>query len=563
MPEQGRSHWLDRYGAGYHSWAETDEGFSRRCGLVEAGFDSDGRYYEGRADMSALLSLGVLTQLPRERLHRHVLLAFTLLRLHHPLLRAKAELCSLGVEPYFSVTVLATAKDAFNEAASALTFMEEDGHHEIDMDDFYMHAQNTARVIIEDHAMARAFVLPEESSHGNRRLLRVLFVMAHQIADGLSCRNWMSSLVKILNIPSKQIEDQISIAISPEITRNYLPPAQEDIYPPISGSKARQRWYWTLTIVLRHVRKPMPTAFPNPLRRVTALSEAKPIPQTYPTAFDYSRSPPLNTSFVTAVLSKNATKRLHRLSREAGASIGAGCFVLVAMSMMSLHEARYPEEPDEERRPFIGSFPLNPRPFIGTTSQDSVMLAFSEGIVLPFLPSHLDLEGRFRLLVRQASKQLSVYQKRKSHQNAADQVASMGSGGIGRLIASNYIDAIEKLRAKLPPNLQDTVQSPKGKYKVPGYRITRATCGVSSVGRVSWSDAQFDLDTDPDDGVIASVEAFRSGVRARGGEFLVSIAGEGDVIRANVSFNGNAIDKEQAPDWVRKMESMLEPDQDL
>ncbi|KAI1343765.1 hypothetical protein F5Y15DRAFT_177704 [Xylariaceae sp. FL0016] len=590
MVEPSTGHWLDRYRTGYHAWSPDKDGFSRRCGLVEAGFDTDGRYFEGRADINTRLVVGITTRLQAKQLGHHILLAFTLLRQRHPLLAAKARLDADDVEPYFSVAVPPTPDVAIEDAATALEFVEDADGKGVDMDHFYLHAQNAKRVVDPSHALARLFILPSARSHKqamggdgtlrrHRKEISMLFVMAHQIADGLSCQNFIYSFVERLNTPTRQLEEQIKSAIVPAAIFARLPPAQEDIYPPIGGSRARSRWYWTLTIVLRHVKKPLPVAFANPLRRVQPLLQSRALPPAYPDIFDYGTKPPLNTFLAMAVLSKRATTRLHRLCRGAGASIGAGCFVLVAMAMMSLHESRHPDEDPALRRPFVGGFPLNPRPFIGTTCMDSVMLAFCEGIVLPFLPSDLDLEGRFRLLVRQAHRQLAVYQKRARRPGERDPVAFMGGSGAGRLIASNYVDGVEKLRAKLPAHLRDRVRSPQGELEVPAYDVRRATCGVSSVGRVAWADAllagaepEFELGSDElgdggdqggaaEDGgrVVARLEGMRSGVRARDGEFLVGVQGEGEHIRATVSFDGNAIDEERAQEWATRMREILEP----
>jgi hypothetical protein len=37
------------------------------------------------------------------------------------------------------------------------------------------------------------------------------------------------------------------------------------------------------------------------------------------------------------------------------------------------------------------------------------MLAFGDGLALPFLPSYLPLEGRFKLLAKQADRQLRTF----------------------------------------------------------------------------------------------------------------------------------------------------------
>ncbi|KAI0102413.1 hypothetical protein GGR51DRAFT_527283 [Nemania sp. FL0031] len=555
-------HWLDRYGKGYHAWARDSNGFSRPCGLVELRFDSDGRYFGGRADVNALLTTTVSTRLSGEALRQHLLLAFALLRLRHCLLGAKAELRTLEVEPWFSVGVPASADAAVRDASLALRFLDKEVDGVEDAADFYIHAQNVARIVMPGEVLARAFVFPiEEEEVKGRRKLQFLFVMAHEIVDGLSSMNWMADFTRIMNLPTKQIRRDIETAILPESIRACLPPAQEDLYAPVARTKALTRWFWAITIVLRHVKKPMPAAFPNPLRRDTPLSASRPFTPKYPNVLDYSQTPPLNTFYVRFQLSPAASQRLFRLCKEAKASVGAGGFVLVGMAMMALHESRYPDEPALARRPFVGSFPLNPRPFFNTKLLESVMLAFSTGIVLPFLPSNagLDLEGRFRLLVRQATRQLSAYQKRTTTTNGGGALAYMGINGAGRLLATNYIDGVEKLRSILPAHLSDAVPSPQGAYEVPVWTVSSSTCGVSSVGRVDWSSARFDLTADPGaDGVIASVESLHSGVRVRDTEFLVGTWGEDGILSVGVSFDGNFIDEANVHTWVETMKSLLE-----
>ncbi|KAI1115483.1 hypothetical protein F5Y14DRAFT_410679 [Nemania sp. NC0429] len=590
-------HWLDRYGKGYHAWIRDEDGdgdkneavFSRPCGLVELRFDTDGRYFGGRADVSSLLTAGVSTRLSDEGLRRHVQLAFALLRLKHCLLGATAELRSPGaVEPWFSVRVPATADAAIRDAGRALRFLDADAVE--DAEDFYLHAQNAARVVRPSEALARLFVFPFEEGGGGqgsegsaprrRRLrLRFLFVMAHEIVDGMSSMSHMFDFTRILNTSPGKIREAIDAAISPEAIRARLPPAQEDLYPPVAPTRARRRWFWAITIALRRARRPIPAAFPNPLRRDVPLATARPFAPRYPGVLDYSttRTPPLNTFFMGFRLSPAASRRLFRLCEEAGASVGAGGFVLVGMAMMALHEARYPDEADAARKPFVGGFPLNPRPTVGAAVPplEGVVLAFSRGVVLPFLPSRLDLEGRFRLLVRQATRQLAAYRARTRTRDRdrdgdrddpsrrAAAIAHARLDGIGRVLASNYIDGIEHLRSLLPAHLREaTISSPLGEQH--GARTTwtvrSATCAVSSVGRVDWSPARFDLDAaDPgDDGVVASAEGLRSGVRVREHEFLVGTWSEDGVVAGGASFDGNFVDEENARRWVETVKALLE-----
>ncbi|KAI1311706.1 hypothetical protein F5Y03DRAFT_286624 [Xylaria venustula] len=559
MDKSGTRHWLDRYGTGYHAWNRDGDGFSRPCGLCEFKFDCDGRYFEGRADVNSLLTIGISTRISDRELQHHILLAFTLLRLRHCLLTARTELRTNEVEPWFLVGIPRSPEAAIQEAGSGLRFIDAVIDGVSDIHDFYTHAQNGKRVINPSEGLARVFVVTKKTEGSTRQTVHFLFVMAHQIVDGLTSRNWMADFVRIINTPTKQLRQGIKAAISPESIRAKLPPAQEDLYAPVAATKARARWFWAITLILRHVEKPLPTAFPNPLRRATPLSAARPFPPKYANVLDYSQTPPLNTFYVRLQLSPAASKRLYRLCKEAKASIGAGGFVLVGMAMMAVHEARYPDESDSARRPFIGSFPLNPRPFFGAKNiLESVMLAFSKGVVLPFLPSRLDVEGRFKLLVRQASRQLSAYQKRDRLRDPSAALAYMGIKSPGRLLAANYIDGIERLRGILPDHLKDELPPPQGMYEVPPWAVSRATCGVSSIGAADWSALKFDLEADPGDGVVASVEGLTSGVRVRESEFLVGTWSEDGIISAGVSFDGNFIDETIAHLWIEKMKSILE-----
>ncbi|KAG9832948.1 hypothetical protein KCU68_g12317, partial [Aureobasidium melanogenum] len=367
--------------------------------------------------------------------------------------------------------------------------------------------------------------------------------------------------VKLLNTPLKILKGAVNGLSHRASIRTRLPLPQEDLYPRISGSAAKKRWFWLLTLVLRHVKRPMPAAFPNPLRRATPLKEAIAMPRTYDSYLNYNARPPLNTFTCMAKVPRSATKRLHRWCREAGTSIGAGAFVLVAMVMMSLHEDLYPDEAPEFRRPFIGSFPINPRPFFKHhEAPNSMMLAFSDGVVLPFLSSSLDLETRFKVLVRQAHRQLALYQKREKAEES-NSLAYMGSRGAGRVIAMNYVGAMERLRSKLPEELRHSLghHSPQGDL-VAAQNGSMATCGVSSVGRSGWRQGEFNVDGDLREGEDAFVADYRfskQNVRARDGEFLVGVWGDDDGIAANVSYDGNAIDEDMIREWQHRMENLL------
>ena len=71
--------------------------------------------------------------------------------------------------------------------------------------------------------------------------------------------HWMSHLIQILNTPLPELEKNLSFLLTRENVLSRLPPAQEDLYPPVSGRLARQRWFWAIMRILRHVR-PAPSS---------------------------------------------------------------------------------------------------------------------------------------------------------------------------------------------------------------------------------------------------------------------------------------------------------------
>lgn len=220
-----------------------------------------------------------------------------------------------------------------------------------------------------------------------------------------------------------------------------------------------------------------------------------------------------------------ATNNLRVLCRTAGASIGAGCFALAALVMMMLEERLHPLTPASQRRPFVGSFPINPRPFLAgkptTGAEDSLMLAFSDGLALPFLPSDLPVEGRFKLLARQADRQLRTFQKKK---RSREEQVHLGSRSPSQLIPRLYIGSVETAENKVPPERRPGID-PQGAYPA-RQSETLATCGVSSVGsRVSLiGSGKYALDQ-PGKEFTADFRDIRIAVRVRDGEFLVGCAG--------------------------------------
>ncbi|KAJ9610635.1 hypothetical protein H2200_005412 [Cladophialophora chaetospira] len=572
MPPQ--SHWVDGYGPVRYGWrAEGDYTFYRRIGIVEGLFDTDGVDCEGRADLSMHLHLNLKTRLSPQKLRAHILLAWSVMRQKHVLLSTRvmdgADLnhaLSSGDVVKGERLQDNDAKDRFfvfkpcrqpgsmlTEAAQHAVFVE-DHSSRVDVKEFFIHTQNTRRCINPEQAMSKLYILPVTESQ-----LHLVFIAAHQIVDGLTSSRWMASFIHLLNLSRQQLESETeALCSSTPLTR--FPPAQEALYPLIKGSEARQRWSWLLSRILRHTRRSNPAAFQNPLRRTDHLSRAAALNPKFPGVLDYSRLPPQNTFPLTAVLSPASTRRISRICRDAKISVGSGCFALVAIVMMLFEEKRNPQIPLHERLPFVGSFPINPRPFLSgeptTGKEDSLMLAFSDGITLPFLSSDLSLKGRIRLLGKMAHRQLRQYQKRP---RSKEEQIQMGSRSPTQLIPLLYLNTMEYLERKSQPE-RKRGWNIQGAYPA-AVSPTMSTCGVSSVGargsvlRKGMYDTSTELPEHVD--VVADFRGQDSRVRAREGEFLVGVIGD-DVLRFGVSYDGCAIDPALAEQWKDVMERILE-----
>ncbi|KAF2847905.1 hypothetical protein T440DRAFT_455620 [Plenodomus tracheiphilus IPT5] len=544
-PSHPPDHWLSKYSSNIHPWTlssnpnsdvTTTQTFSRPLGLVETSFDIDGTYYGGRADMTCLFTLSIADTLPRLLLRKRIALAWTQLRLEHVLLSSYVSDDSETGKRSFNVPVPATAEASVKAVEDELVWIEDFyPSSEIDESELYHHAYNTARIISPAKCLSKLHILPLQQNADGTIALRFLLVIAHQISDGLSAYNWLSHFIAILNTPASQITSSITHLIAPQQIRQKLPPPQEDLYPPIPGSKARQRWFWALTRVLRHVATPLPPTFPNPLYRSTRLNSIPALPEKFPKMFSYKKEhlPPLSCGHISASLSLPTSQRLIALCRQTHVSIGAGCFALAGLAMMEIHEELYPDIPDSQRAAFAASFPLNPRAFFAKPPEaDSCMLAFSEGIVMPFLPSRLAVEGRFAVVVRHANRGLRVYQKRlKVRRGGTEEVdVSLDKHSPGRLLATGV-----------------------GKYG--------ATCGVSSIGSLAafFRRDEYGLENLGEKDFAADFRNVKIGVRARDNEFLVGSSTSSDgIISFGVSYDANAISQEAAGMWAEKISGLLE-----
>lgn len=566
-----RVDWLKRYATGYHQWGQACEQdavvYYRPLGVVESAFDADGVYHQGRADINLALEFEIKTTMPHQGLRKHIILAWTNLRLRHTLLCATASPRRRFMEEHiakksarwFVIRKPEARKDAVRWSEDLADFLD-DYYSEVDADELYFHAQNTARTFDSSKTLARMLVLPLERTSAGSCRLRFLFIVSHQISDGLTNYNWAIDFMRLLNTSSHALENSIDPLIA--TLHERLAPAQEDLYQPISGSLARQRWFWAITLVLRHVQKPLPAAFSNPLRLSQGPTKASvPEQKLFERVLDYSEPPALNAGTITAHIGREGTRRLHSLCRQAGCSVGAGCFVLVAIVMMELYERRFPDVPLQERLAFMGSFPINPRPFFDHHAEaDGVMLAFSDGLVLPFLSSDLDLDGRIKLLIRSAQRQLSRYQKRlRKDTSVDDMIQYMGPRGAGRVVPMTYFDTVERLNGRIPEDARMDLGYQKFMSKQANY--TAATCGVSSVGKypATLQPGQYDLNRPlAEDDLVADIRRTRQNVRPRDGEFLVGVWGQEDSIQLAANIDACSIDQKWAAVFEQEMGTILD-----
>ncbi|KAF1992070.1 hypothetical protein K402DRAFT_443483 [Aulographum hederae CBS 113979] len=559
---------MEHFSAGYASrrydWkdiVQQDEhnppkhSFKRLCGVVETSFYVDGDRFEGRADLNSLLTLEIRTNMAENDLRAHIQRAWMTLRCRHPLLLAKTNPIPENDEKIDSnITVL---WDKFQKFSSAS-----------DADILYFHSQNTARVFQGDKTLTHLFVLPLETLPNGNRILRTLQVTGHMITDGLTMFNWNSDFIRLLNLAPSKLKETYQLALEPSNIKKSLPPAQESLYAPVPGNLARQRLFWLLLRILRYVRKPLPTPITNPLLKDEPPKDL----YLYSDVFDWSVTPPTTTGHTRLFLSPAATKRVTQLSKAAGATLGAGSFTVVGLAMMSLYAKSLSTPPPFGLHPpFIASFPWSPRAFFNHKECDSCMLAFSDGLILPYLPPSIPIEKRFSFLVKIANRQLAAYQRKSSEKGVQDGLSFLDSRAALRTCANTYLIGLERVEAKTPEEFKGGV-NPQGEYDAKWMATMGATCGISSVGLTSGfvKAGTTKLDLDLSDGTKTRDEGdekilqadFRSvdtGVRARDKEFLVQCSGDGERMRFGVSYDLAAYDEKKVEEWKRVMEGLLEP----
>ncbi|KAK5084115.1 hypothetical protein LTR24_007540 [Lithohypha guttulata] len=508
--DQEPLHWLELQKAKRYDWQRApgdDRTYHRHQGVVENLFDCDGEIWCGRADLHQNLRIEVRTTLSDEELHERIVLAWTLMRHSHSLLSCK----SLQ-------------------------------KHEV--------SKGTASTRWTDKCFVYCWPQSASEAVGETRK-HVVFVADHHFAQ-------------IMNYTQGELITELHALLQPGADiLSRLPPAQEALYPKRSYSPARERWHWLLTRVLRHVRIPPPAAFQNPLRRSEPLSKAEAFAPVYDKVLDYTQTPPLNAGNISADIYGRSAFNMRRLCKEAGISIGSGCFTLVAMVMMDFEGRQHPNISLDDRLPFVGSFPVNPRPFFTgmptAGKENSCMLAFSDGVTLPFLPRDLDFPGRFKLLGRLAHKQLRQYQKRK---RSVEEEVHLGSRSPSQLIPALYCSTLERIEGRVSKARKAGVNV-QGAYSARA-SPTLATCGISSVGDVSaiLAPPKVDLEAALPEGkdVVAEFKSMASVVRPRDGEFLVGSIGDANHFGFGVAYDANAIDPAKTGEWKRLMESMLDRD---
>lgn len=561
----GKVYWLELQKADRYLWQNIgNRRYFRRMGVVESLFDGDGEYWCGRADLHQNVRFEVKTNLSESDLKERLILAWTLMRHSHVLLSSKA-LFTQGsegqkwTEKGFVYDWPLNIETAVEETRSQVIFVA-DQYPDLDAADFFHHVMNTGRAIDSRVSLSRLYVMAFRNTSKNTIELHLIPILAHQITDGLTTYRWINHLSYIMNTSLEELTHSLrQLFDSEEDMRKRLPPAQEALYPVRSLSRARERWHWLLTRILRYVRRPPPASFQNPLRRDKVLSEARSFPEKYERVLNYGHTPPLNAGHVGADLYGRSVQNMRRLCKEAGISIGSGCFTLVAMVMMQLEEQRTPEIDLAERLPFVGSFPVNPRPFFSgeptTGNENSCMLAFSDGVTLPFLPRDLDFVGRFRLLGRLAHRQLRQYQKKKK---SLEEEIHLGSRSPSQLIPALFCSTLERMEGRVPEGQKAGV-TVQGNYPARA-GPSLATCGISSVGDVSalLTPPAVNLDESTKKDIVAELKGMGSTVRPRDGEFLVGAIGMPTHLGFGVSYDANAIDPDKAREWKRIMESILD-----
>lgn len=571
-PSDNPVYWLDLHQRERYNWTQHDAAqrtWSRPLGVVESLFDADGTYFEGRADLHHNIFLKARIDVDPQVFRERLTLAWTVMRYAHVLLscrtrfdeaQARANGRLRWTDKQFVYSHPSSVAAAVDETRKHVRFVG-DHYDVVDGNEFYHHLANTTRALDPNECLSRLYVLPVPAGEGVVDL-RLIVVLAHQIADGLTLYRWTNHMVELMNKSADGLTDLLTQLVrSTEKLYRSLPPAQEALYPTRSHVPARDRWHWLLTRILRHVRKPPPASFQNPCLRSQPLLQARSLEHKFSRVLDYSRTPPLNSLQVKVCVAGRASSNIRALCRQAKISVGSGLFGLAAMAMMAMEEQGHPDMSPSCRLPFVGSFPVNSRPFLTGPStvgrENSCMLAFSDGVTLPFLSSDLDLGGRFRLLGKQAHRQLRQYQKRK---RSVEEELHLGSRSPSQLLPTLFCSTVERMEARAEPQYKADIDV-QGLYPAKS-SPTLATCGISSVGDISGLApiGRFDLSKRTGRDLAVDLAETSGGVRPRDGEFLIGALGRDNVFEFFVSCDLNALDPQKIEVWMKLMQSLLDTD---
>lgn len=535
--------------------------FRRPHGLVENSFSYDGDDHEGRADLSLFCTLNLEHQLSQEELLERLILVWASLRLQHVLLMARVHEQGREKQRWFEIRMPDSIEEVLEDAKESMLWVKEQGAS-TNLDDFFIHASNTARLVDSSKSLSRLLVLPPVSDKGSSQTEITLgLVMSHEITDGMSGYNWTSHLIRLLNTSSSALRHHLDRYRTRSEIKSRLPSAQEDLYPLIPGTSARQMWFWAVLRVLRHVRKPLPASFANPTRK--AEWKSPPLEPSYTSVLDYSpnRKPPNSSGYARVHLNASTMANISRLTSSVGGTLGAACFALVALAMMELYEERNPSMDLSSRRPMTMSFPMNPKPYFNyNRPSESCMLSFGDTFILPFLSSSLPREGRFKLLLRQCQRKLEMYQKRV---RSPSENVSLAKYSPTWLLANGYLLQLDRLYHMRRPNGERRANyDPQGGLES-NVDESPATNGVSNVGSLKHffdEEALAVKDDERSTDLIAKMTSLKGGVRAREGEFLVGSSSGTEGLDFNVSYDASCMDEEWVEKWKQKMETILAPE---
>lgn len=182
-------HWLSLYANDRHTWqpwrTDTAQGWQRRIGIVESGFDIDGRHFEGRADITGLITVEARSKLSTEQFREKIVLAWAALRAKHVLLSARSLVSDDLAERRFIVETPKDGVEAIERARETVIFLD-DFYKTVDVEDFYQHCYNTGRLFDQNIHSAKLFIFPfrANSATNSTTQMQFIYTAAHDITDG-------------------------------------------------------------------------------------------------------------------------------------------------------------------------------------------------------------------------------------------------------------------------------------------------------------------------------------------------------------------------------------------